>query len=75
MLQDTLKLVLKKQSSITSMDKQVVAECLDIYVSCVTFNNEMLLDVYGESDESSNSEIAGILTDQGLFSELSGLRS
>lgn len=50
-----------------------MAECLDIWVSCITFKNELLLNIYGE-DSSQSTEIVTMLIDQGLFSETASLR-
>ena len=50
-----------------------MAEILDIWVSCITFNNELLLNIYG-LEESQSTEIVTMLIDQGLFSEMSSLR-
>lgn len=66
-------MILRKQSLINEKDRQVVAECLDIWVSCITFNNELLLKIYG-NDEFSTTEIVTMLIEQGLFSETTSLR-
>lgn len=50
LIQVTLRIILKKEAKITELDRQVVAECLDIWVSCITFKNELLLSIYGEDD-------------------------
>ena len=73
LLQATLRLILRKQSAIREQDRQVVAECLDIWVSCITFNNELMLKIYGDG-ETGNTEIVTMLLEQGLFSEMSHLR-
>ena len=62
LLQLTLRIILKKQSLINDLDRQVVAECLDIWVSCITFNNELLLNIYGDDDKES-TEIVTMLID------------
>ena len=69
LLQLTLRLILKKQSLINDLDRQVVAECLDIWVSCITYKNELILNIYGE-DVTSSTEIVKMLIEDGLFSEL-----
>jgi len=48
---------------------------MDIYVSCITFDNQLLKEAYGYDASGSDSEIAQILTDHGLFSEQAQLRT
>lgn len=42
----TLETILKKQSQASNPEKAIVAECLNIFISCVSFNGEMLNEVF-----------------------------
>ena len=74
LLQSTLRIILKKQSLISEQDRAVVAECLDILVGCITFDNELVRNIYGD-DDSTNTEIVTMLIEKGLFSETTTLRT
>lgn len=56
----------------------MVNECLDILVSCITFDSKLLLSIYGDDSstrtEGSSTEIVNMLIEQGLFNEMSSLR-
>ena len=73
LLQSTQRVILRKESLINEKDRKVVVECLDIWVSCITFNSELLLKIYGD-DQFKSTEIVAMLIEEGLFSETKSLR-
>lgn len=48
-LEVTFEIILRKQHSASNSEKAIVAECLNIFISCVSFNADLLNRVFQES--------------------------
>lgn len=75
MLQLTLNIVLRKQSLIGEHDRQVVAECLNIWTSCITFNSGLLTGIYDGYHSGASDNFSNMLIDTGLFGANQMLRT
>ena len=67
--------MLRKQSLITEHDRQVVAECLNIWTSCITFNSSLLTGIYDGYNRGASANFSNMLIDTGLFGENQMLRT
>lgn len=48
MINLTFEIILRKQHSATNQEKAIVAECLNIFISCISFNSDLLQRVYSD---------------------------
>lgn len=48
-LEVTFKIILRKQHSANSSEKAIVTECLNIFISCVSFNSDLLNRLFAET--------------------------
>jgi len=67
----TFEIILRKQHNASNSEKAIVAECLNIFISCVSFNADFLNRVFQEKD----SRFYRTFIKQGLLGESIILRA
>ena len=52
-----------------------MAECLNIWTSCITFNSNLLTGIYDSYNTGARDNFSNMLIDTGLFGENQMLRT
>jgi hypothetical protein len=54
---------MSKKASISEKESQVIIECVNIWISCISFDNKLINELYKEQVGGGNNSFINILVD------------